>query len=104
MHFCLQPVICFICRLCQLSACWFWLLPVFVKAPMPIWNESKAILNTLEELACKNHIPYIDYTMLYDEIQLDFDADLLDGKHLNQNGGVKVSRHFKHILKEYLHK
>ena len=102
MHFCLQPVICFICRLCQLSACWFWLLPVFVKAPMPIWNESKAILNTLEELAYKNHIPYIDYTMLYDEIQLDFDAYLLDGKHLNQNGGVKVSRHFKHILKEYL--
>jgi len=52
-------------------------------------------LNTLEELAYKNHIPYIDYTMLYDEIQLDFDADLLDGKHLNQNGGVKVSSLFQ---------
>lgn len=73
---------------------------LFVKAPMPI--EDKRILNQVELIAEENDIPYIDYTELYEEIGLDFTTDILDGNHLNVNGGTKVSTHLKNVLKEYL--
>lgn len=56
----------------------------------------------MEEYAQKNHIDYINFLELIDEVGLDFDHDTYDaGLHLNLSGAEKLSKYFGKYLKEH---
>lgn len=66
---------------------------VFVKAPTqysPFWDGGK-YLGT-KQLADKMGIPFLDFNIGDDAVDIDWDTDVLDGgNHINYSGAMKVS-------------
>lgn len=74
---------------------------VLVKSPLPYSDKIVAMTNTVMDWAYAHDVEFINYMKLTDEIGLDFDTDVLDGKdHLNKYGAAKVSRHLAEYLRE----
>ncbi len=75
---------------------------IFTVAPYVISEESQQVMNSVEEIAMANDIPFINYNNMYDEIGIDFSNDFKDEGHLNIYGMEKVSTHFGNYLKDNL--
>lgn len=72
---------------------------VLVKAPSvsPVWYDEydKQVI----DYAAKNHLPYINYLKLIDEIPIDYKKDTYDqGLHMNISGAEKLSKHLGKVL------
>jgi hypothetical protein len=55
--------------------------------------------NFIKKIAAENNINYIDYNVLSEEINIDYQTDFADWIHLNYHGAAKLSKH----LGRYLH-
>lgn len=73
---------------------------LLISIPSPInWNQKRH--DAVMSWAKHNHISYIDYNLLLDDIKIDFNRDYRDaGDHLNDYGELKIRKH----LGEYLQK
>jgi hypothetical protein len=63
-----------------------------------ITESEQKRLNTVKHLALENDLNFINYNLLYDELNLDFKVDTIDGSHLNISGGTKLSKHLANVL------
>jgi hypothetical protein len=73
---------------------------LLVVSPFIIYDDDEQkIFNSVEQIAVKNNIEFINYNLLYDEIQLDFQTDIADARHLNYYGSKKFSTHLANALK-----
>lgn len=71
---------------------------LIVVAPYPIEAEDQRYYNRAEAIAREYGIPFINYNLMYDSLQLDFQNDIADDLHLNYRGSEKFTRH----LGEYI--
>ncbi len=73
---------------------------VMVSAPAPLhFNYEKH--NALNELAGDNGLEYIDMNLMTDELEIDYDNDMLDGgDHVNIYGTLKMTRYLMKYLKD----
>ena len=63
------------------------------------WSYAKSI--ALSEYALEKEVPFIDFNLLLDEIDLDWTKDTEDGgDHLNVIGAEKVSKYMGEYLKQ----
>ena len=71
---------------------------LLIKTPLFGNDELYRQINYIGKIAEKYDVPFVDFNHLYDEIGIDFSADLADSGHLNVRGAGKVSAY----LAEYL--
>jgi hypothetical protein len=71
---------------------------LFVVNPYVLTPGNQERFNFLHKFAKENNIKFINYNLLYDEINLDFNADFSDSHHVNINGSRKISKHLASIL------
>ena len=74
---------------------------VLMKAPSlyPYWYQEYD--NQVKEYASKYDIDYYNFTLVIDDIGIDYKKDTYDGGlHLNLKGAIKLSNYFGKILKE----
>lgn len=45
--------------------------------------------------------PFINFNLLYDELDIDFSRDFYNGGHMNTNGAVKFTRYLAAYLSEH---
>ena len=45
--------------------------------------------------------PFINFNLLYDELDIDFARDFYNGSHMNTNGAVKFTRYLAAFLSEH---
>lgn len=72
---------------------------IFVKTPCALNEETVAYLNRMKKYAQEYQIDYIDYNLLFTELDLDT-GDFYDNGHLSKTGANKVSSHFAEYIKE----
>jgi hypothetical protein len=72
---------------------------LLITSPFAISSEYQEIFNSIRIIAQQNNVDYINYNLLYDELDLNFETDLIDEGHLNYHGAAKLSKH----LARYLH-
>ena len=74
---------------------------LFISSPYVIeTEEEQAKYNTIFDIADEYNVPYVDFNLLYDEIGLDFSADLAEILHLNRSGNEKFSKYLGQYLKD----
>ena len=78
-------------------------IPVLlINAPYIVQPDDKKVFNTLEEYlktqSVYEHVSYVDFNGMYDEMGLDFANDFADHNHLNVNGLPK----FNNALGSYI--
>jgi hypothetical protein len=56
--------------------------------------------NYIKKISEENNIKFLNFNLLYDEIDFDFETDLRDGAHLNYYGAQKVSKYMAAYLHE----
>ena len=61
-------------------------------------NDLKAYGSFIENLCCKNHIPYIDFSKAFPSD----DTWYIDGVHPNENGHLKFADSAEKIFREYI--
>ncbi|MDR3244212.1 MAG: hypothetical protein LBT79_05630 [Elusimicrobiota bacterium] len=64
----------------------------FITPYSNITDKQQGIYNSIEKIAKDNNIKFINYNLLYDEINLDFEEDFFDASHLNIYGASKVTK------------
>ena len=75
---------------------------ILVKSPCTITKENQAYYNYVEEIAKENNIEYLNYNLLYDILELDFENDFYDSGHLKGESAIKVTNHFaKYLIEKY---
>lgn len=72
---------------------------VLFKAPRTEWYQY--MTEEIESLASQRNIPFVDYNLLVEELNLDMATDFRDVNHLNNRGAAKVTSHFGAFLKEH---
>lgn len=82
-----------IIRLCREEGIELWL----VKSPSNLEVEEKPLLNTVEELARQNNVPFHDFNGDYGDIGLD-ESMFYDAHHLDAVGADRFSRYFANAL------
>ena len=82
-----------IIRLCQEEGIELWL----VKSPSNLEVEEKPLLNTVEELARQNNVPFHDFNGDYGDIGLE-ESMFYDAHHLDAVGADRFSRYFANVL------
>ena len=70
---------------------------ILVRTPQKDWTYEQHC--EVETLAQTFGVPFIDYNLLLDEIELE-SCDFSDVNHLNANGADKVSKHIGKYLEE----
>lgn len=74
---------------------------ILYSAPSPN-NYNYAKHNTLTEYAKQNGADYLNFNLMTEELEIDWERDSLDnGDHLNVLGAQKLSRYFGTYLKEH---
>ena len=53
------------------------------------------------ERAAEYGVPFIDYNLMYEELGMDFSADMADDGHLNAPGAAKFTSYFGNYLSEH---
>lgn len=86
-----------IIKLCEEKGVELWL----VKSPSNLSQDQKKLLNSVEETARQNDIPFFDFNMCYDDIGIDGDC-FYDQFHLDALGASKFTRYFANLLTEKL--
>ena len=76
---------------------------VLFSAPSP-HNYNYRIHNSINEFAADNNLPYLDFNLKNEELQIDWNVDTSDaGDHLNLAGAQKVTKYVGEYLgKNYL--
>lgn len=75
---------------------------IFAFAPRVLNEEDKKCLNTIEKIITDRGHDYFDGMDHIDEMDLDFETDFYDKKHMNSLGGTKYTDYFaKYIDSEY---
>ena len=64
---------------------------VLIISPYKTKEEDAGYYNTISDIADEEDLPFINFNLLYDELQLDFDTDYADGAHMNEKGSRKYS-------------
>lgn len=83
-------------KLCKDNNCEF----IIVSTPSTL-NWSYEDHNATKELAEKENIEFLDFNMLKDEININWETDTRDkGDHLNQLGAVKVTKYLGKYLND----
>ena len=73
---------------------------LFISSPYVVTAEEQAKYNTIFDIADEYDVPYLDFNLMYDEMELDFAADIAEVLHLNRSGNEKFTR----VLGSYLKK
>ena len=84
-----------IVRLCREEGVALWL----VKTPSNLEPEEKALLNTVEDFAAENGVPFRDFNEDYAEMGLSEDM-FHDEHHLDVFGASRFTRYFARALEE----
>ena len=71
---------------------------LLIKTPLFGNEELYKQINHIGKIAEKYGVPFVDLNHLYDEIGMDFSADLADSGHLNVHGAQKVSAYLADYL------
>ena len=71
---------------------------LLIKTPLFGNEELYRQINHIGKIAEKYGVPFVDFNHLYDEIGMDFSADLADSGHLNVHGAEKVSAYLADYL------
>jgi len=71
---------------------------VFFAAPYNITEEKQETVNYAKTIAEKYDIPFIDFNVIYNEIELDYSTDLFDAEHINYNGATKVTNYLADFI------
>jgi hypothetical protein len=69
-------------------------------SPTGMGESLQKYYNTVKHIAYNYNVKFINYNLLYDEIDFNFGEDLADTVHLNVKGAAKVSRHLAQIFAE----
>ena len=64
---------------------------LLVSSPYQTSETDAMRLRTIEDYARQNNIPFNDYTLSYNELNLDFGTDYADGGHFNEKGSAKYT-------------
>lgn len=72
---------------------------VLFASPFNLADDEKMQFNKVAEIAEENNVPFIDFNHLYNEVELDFQRDLRDESHLNNEGAAKVTSYLAEYLK-----
>ena len=73
---------------------------VFFVSPYYLSDESQMQFNWVAEFASANNVPFLNFNHLYEEIGLNFEKDMRDDGHVNNDGAVKVTEYLAQFLKE----
>lgn len=73
---------------------------VLIKSPVAQRKSLQGYFNTVQNIADKNNIEFINYNLLDEEVGITAEDFWTDGNHLNTNGCRKVSDHLAKYLKE----
>lgn len=73
---------------------------LLIKAPNNPNQQYVESLNTVENIAKHNDIPFINYNKMYRELKIDEEKDFYDPRHLNYIGAKKLSNNLAQYLKE----
>lgn len=71
---------------------------ILVKTPYTIDDLSQMYYNYVEKIAKDNNIYYLNYNLIYNDIEMDFENDFYDAGHLNGQAAERVTRHFSKYL------
>ena len=75
---------------------------LFINMPYSIGKISYSHSRTFAEVAKENNFNFIDYNIMYDKLNIDFNKDLRDYSHLNLYGSRKVMDHLiPYIIEHY---
>ena len=77
---------------------------ILVKTPYVLGEYYDGIYNSVGELAKKYNVPFINMNQKKDDLNFDYDSDMADTVHLNNNGVEKVSIYLAKYLKQYQYK
>ena len=84
-------------KLCNENDCQL----LFVTSPSPV-NMTYSKHNALQEYSEEIGVPYIDFNMMLDELEIDWSMDSLDkGDHVNYYATQKQSHYLSKYLKEH---
>ena len=72
---------------------------MIIVSPYITSANDQASYNMIEKIALENNIKFVNYNLLYDELDLDFNFDMMEKEHLTYTGGAKVSHNIANILK-----
>ena len=72
---------------------------ILVKTPCTTIEEQQKYYNYVKQIAQNNKLEFIDYNLLYDELNLDFVNDFYDPGHLDGEAAERVTMHFAEYLK-----
>ena len=72
---------------------------ILVKTPCSMTEEKQMYYNTVKELSDKNDLEFLNYNLIYDELELEFEKDFYDSGHLNGAAAEKVTKHFSKYIK-----
>ena len=73
---------------------------MLVVTPYATTEEKQARFNTACDIAAEYGVPFIDYNLRYEEIDMDFATDMADDGHLNAEGAAKFTRVFGAYLRD----
>lgn len=74
---------------------------ILMKAPSlePVWHDSEEA--QVKEYAKKNHLQYINFYDLLEDVGIDYEEDTYDyGLHMNLSGAGKVAKYLGKVLSE----
>ncbi len=75
---------------------------VFFVAPFPVSEEEQQQINAAQVFADQNHIDFIDFNKLRDELGLDDQQDFIDSFHCNAFGAEKTTAYImEYLLQHY---
>lgn len=66
---------------------------LLIASPSVTKEDAPAYYHTVGKIAAEEGIPFVNFNLLYDELNLDFEKDFADVSHLNNYGNEKYSRY-----------
>lgn len=74
-------------------------IPIMViVAPYPISLEDQKYFNRAESIAREYGVEFLNYNLMYDEINMNFSSDIASDAHLNYEGSKKFTTHLGEII------
>lgn len=64
-------------------------------------EEIQKRFNYMQTIIEEYQYPFINFNLLYDELDIDFSRDFYNGGHMNTNGAVKFTRYLAAYLSEH---
>lgn len=73
---------------------------ILVKTPSVASDAQQQKYNYTKQIASNNDIDFIDYNLLHNELNLDYNIDFHSAGHLSRSGAIKASNYFAQYLNE----